>query len=116
MKDFEVTSQELANKDVLIFIKGFLDTGTYNDLGEIIYKYFGQDQYHLIIDLSQVNYVSSAGAMILIGAVSVARENKGKIVLLNPQPKVKELFDMIGFLPMLIIADNKETAQRLLRS
>lgn len=116
MTDFEITSQELPGKDVLVSIKGFLNTGTYNDLGEMIYKHFGQNQYHLIIDLSQVNYVSSAGVMILIGAVSVARENKGKIVLLNPQPKVKELFDLIGFLPMLTIADNKETALRLLRS
>ena len=116
MRDFEITSQELPDNNILICIKGFLDTGTYNDLGEMIYKYFGQNQYRFIIDLSQTNYVSSAGVMILIGAVSVARENKGKIVLFGLQPNVKEVFDMLGFSQMLTIADNKETALRLLRS
>lgn len=115
MTDFQITSQKLQNGVVAISIKGYLDAYTYDELGQVINDSFNQNLYRFIVDLSRVEYMSGAGAVVLIHALGVAQENQGNIVLVRPQPNAKEVFDLLGFTPLFIITDNRKSALKILQ-
>jgi anti-sigma B factor antagonist len=108
MADFQITSQKLQNDIISISMKGFLDAYTYNELEQVINGYFNQNIYKFIVDLSNVEYISSAGAGVFIGAIGVAQENQGNIILVRPQANVKEVFDLLGLSEIFTITETME--------
>ncbi|MCK4908896.1 MAG: STAS domain-containing protein [Planctomycetes bacterium] len=115
MADFKINSQKLQNGIVAITVKGFLDAYTYGELEQTIQDFFNQNLYRFIVDLAQVDYISSAGAGVFIGAIGLAQENKGNIVIIRPKPNVKEVFDLLGLSQIFTIAGTMEAALKVFR-
>lgn len=81
----------------LIKLKGsVMNVDNYHELHKIINTFLDYQVYKIIIDLSELEYMTSMGAGVFVGTGLVAQERKGRIVLVNPQPKVKAIFDLIG--------------------
>jgi anti-sigma B factor antagonist len=55
------------------------------------------------VDLTAVEYISSAGLRVLVGAEKLARSRGGQLRLLHPQDAVMEVFDMTGLSTVLAI-------------
>src|SRR5262245_34626583 len=55
----------------------------------------GQDQ--LVLDLSRVDYISSAGLRVLMLARKQAKHQGGTLVVATLQPVVKEIFEISRF-------------------
>ncbi len=75
-----------------------------------------ESQTQLLLDLSKLKYISSAGLRILLLAAKRVQQKGGRIVLFSLQPNVKEIFDISGFSSMFSICDDKETAVAALNS
>lgn len=73
-----------------------------------------KNNYKLIVDLSKVDYMSSVGAGIFIAVHCIAAENKGTIILVNPKPKVREIFEVLGMSKMLSFTDNISNALKII--
>lgn len=85
------------NGDIsLVKVEGYLDAKTFEQMEDALSNLFNEGQFRIIIDLSMVDYISSAGAGVFIGAIGTSQENEGNIVLLNPTDNVKEVFDLLG--------------------
>ena len=76
-------------------LDGKLDTITSPDLEGQINAVVG-DASKLILDLGSLEYISSAGLRVLLGAVQ-AMEDKGDMVVCNLTQSVREVFDLTGF-------------------
>jgi anti-anti-sigma factor len=63
----------------------------------------------LLFDLSQMDYISSAGLRVILMAVKELRNKKGKVVLCGLTPYVKEIFDVSNFSSIIPITDSVET-------
>ena len=113
MANFQITSQNLTNGITAISITGFLDAYTYSEFEQTINNLFDQNQYKLIVDMSNVDYISSAGAGVFIGAIGLAQENSGNIIIIRPKPGVKEVFDLLGLSQIFPITDNMESALKM---
>lgn len=59
----------------------------------------------LIIDLSDLNYISSAGLRALLAAQK-AMNAQGKMIVRNVNDTVQEIFDVTGFADILTIEKN----------
>lgn len=71
---------------------GRIDTLTAPDLEAVVVT---DGLEELVFDLAQVDYISSAGLRVLLGA---QKKMVGKVMkIANPQPAVKEVFDITGF-------------------
>ena len=82
-------------KEYTFFLEGRLDTLTSPSLEEKINEVVdGADK--LIVDLSALAYISSAGLRVLLGAVQ-QMEGKGEMIVRNPSQAVREVFDLTGF-------------------
>lgn len=82
-------------------LNGRLDTITSPDLEAKINEAV-VDADKLIFDLADVEYISSAGLRVLLGAVQ-AMEDKGDMVVRNLTRPVREVFDLTGFSNLFII-------------
>ena len=82
-----------------IEVSGRLDTNTAKDFDDKIASVSVQDYPVMIVDLKNLEYVSSAGVRSLFKARKRAKEADGNFLLVNPQPQVKKVFDIIKALP-----------------
>ena len=76
-------------------LKGRLDTLTSPDLEARINEVV-DDATKLILDLTDLEYISSAGLRVLLGAAQ-AMEDKGEMVVRNLTQSVLEVFELTGF-------------------
>ena len=81
--------------DFAIALEGRLDTITSPDLEGEINK-ATPDATKLILDLGSLDYISSAGLRVLLGAAQ-AMDGKGDMVVRNLNQSVREVFELTGF-------------------
>ncbi|MBE6480080.1 MAG: STAS domain-containing protein [Olsenella sp.] len=55
------------------------------------------------IDLSELDYIASAGLRVLVGMQKVANSRGGTVRLLNPNEGVAEVFEMTGLVDIMTI-------------
>ena len=57
------------------------------------------------IDLANLEYVSSAGLRVLVGAQKLASRAGGELRLLHPSKDVRDIFEMTGLAEIMTIVD-----------
>lgn len=62
-----------------------------------------QDVCDFIIDLSEVDYVSSAGLRVFVAADKMALRRGGSLVLRHPREDVTEVLEMTGLADVLVV-------------
>lgn len=63
-----------------------------------------------VLDLSQLDYISSAGLRVVLMLAKRLKQNSGQLVLCSLQPHVLEVFDISGFLSILTVVDSRANA------
>jgi anti-sigma B factor antagonist len=111
MQEFSLSKTDLGGGMLLVEVKGYLDAHTFERLDELINCCLDDGHHKVIVKLAQVGYISSAGAGVFIGAVGKAKEKGGDIVLLQPSPNVREVFDLLGLSQIFMITDDLEAAK-----
>ena len=84
-----------------IEVAGRLDTTTAPMLDKTINEDI-KDAMHLILDIKDVSYISSAGLRVLLGAQK-KMQKIGSMKVKNVCPEVMEVFEMTGFADILVI-------------
>ena len=64
---------------------------------------FEHTDCYVVIDCSELNYISSSGLRIILDVFKHTRSNGRKAILKNLSEDVKEVFDLSGFLQLFII-------------
>ena len=85
----------------IIEIVGRLDTTTAPALEKAINEDIG-DAKNLVLDLKGVQYISSAGLRVLLGAQK-KMQKIGSMKVVNVCEAVMEVFEMTGFADILVI-------------
>lgn len=92
----------------VVQVKGRLDSMTSPALGERLTAVLGSARARVLVDFSQLEYISSAGFRVLLQAAKRADQNAARLVLCGVTGKVKQLFDLGGFLDLFTIAGSRE--------
>ena len=87
--------------EIVILIGGRLDTITAPTLDKIINEDIG-DAKNLILDMKNLEYISSAGLRVLLGAQK-KMQKIGSMKVINVCELVMEVFEMTGFADILVI-------------
>ena len=54
----------------------------------------------LVLDLAGLNYISSAGIRSIFKARKALTARNGKLLVVNPQPQIQKVFDVVKAVPM----------------
>jgi anti-sigma B factor antagonist len=100
-----------ARKDVtMLTAKGYVDTMTCSILLNKITEILNQGLYHIVVDMAQVNYVSSAGWGVFVGEIKGIRDKGGDLKIVQMTPEVYDVFEMLEFNRILSYYDSFEEA------
>ena len=91
------------NNALTLVLEGRLDTVTSPELEKTIKESLDGIQ-SLTLDISKLEYISSAGLRVLLSAHK-ALYNKGQVKIVHPNEIVKEVFEVTGFSNILNIED-----------
>ena len=88
------------SKAPTIVLIGRLDTNTAPQLDETLNKVLArQGLKQLVFDLSQLEYLSSAGIRCFVRARKAIEPTGGKVAIVNPQPGVQKVLDIVKAIP-----------------
>ncbi|HIJ55667.1 MAG TPA: STAS domain-containing protein [Deltaproteobacteria bacterium] len=108
----EITQKE-EKGIVCITIKGRLDGESSPAAGKVTRSILEAEKRLLLFDLSELEYLSSAGLRVILEAAKEVKLNEGKLVLCGLNKFVKEIFVTSGFDAVIPIADTIETGMAL---
>ncbi|MCP4560800.1 MULTISPECIES: STAS domain-containing protein [unclassified Bosea (in: a-proteobacteria)] len=98
-------------EDVLVLaLKGRLDSVNAAAVEASITDQIKQGANRLVLDFSDVAYVSSAGLRVVLVVAKRLKEIGGRLVLIGLTPSVNEVFAISGFLQILTVCDDRQTA------
>ncbi len=89
----------IASKDnsSVVTITGRLDSITSSGLEEWASEYTTSPEGDIIMDFSQLEYISSAGLRVILNISKVMRKHSYKFSICSAQDHVREVFEISGF-------------------
>ncbi len=78
-----------------IYLKGSLDTETVSTFDQELDTVLESSLKVLVLDLSELEYLSSAGIRSMFRAQKSMKARAGKALIVNPQPAVQKVFDIV---------------------
>lgn len=94
---------ELNGKSLLLVLDGRLDTNSSPEFEATINKYLDVID-DLTLDFKDLEYISSAGLRVLLGAQR-QMDLHGKMTVINVSEDIIEVFDMTGFSDIINIGE-----------
>ena len=93
----EITVREFKHV-VLITITERLDGSTAPEVEHVIESLQYQGRYKLVIDISRLEYISSAGYRVLLSAQrNSMRHERGEVILVGVPASIRQTLDISGF-------------------
>ena len=95
-----------ASKCLVLTLTGYIDTYNSNFFQKRVQKAIEFGYVRLIFQCGSLNYVSSTGIGSFTTFLKAVKPQGGDLVLLEIQPKVYEVFQLLGFSQFFNIKDN----------
>ena len=112
MVEFE---EKEINGVKLLAVSGRLDVNAVEQIGDDLKQRAGQDQIKVILDLTEVDYLSSRGLGLLIELSQTNGRAGGMLRLVSVHPLVNEVLEITGSRELFSIHDSVEDALRSLK-
>lgn len=109
MTNFSINHRKVHSLDVLE-LNGELDAHTAPQLEDHLKKLIEEEQYHIIVNCTDLDYIASAGLGVFMAYIEDIRSEGGDIKLTNLSEKVYNVFDLLGFPALYDILDEEEEA------
>lgn len=95
----EIDVQEMTRVD-LITVKGRVDSSNAAELEEVLKERTDSGRYNLVLNLKDVNYMSSAGLRALVSALRECKRHRGDVRISQPSERIVEVLDLAGLDPL----------------
>jgi len=95
---------------LVLYLTGYIDTYNSNFFQKRVNRAVEANYIRLIFNCAGLNYVSSTGIGSFTAFLKAVKPRGGDLVLLEIQPKVYEVFQLLGFSQFFNIKDNLEEA------
>jgi anti-anti-sigma factor len=98
------------NGIVVIAVTGSLDALTSGDLSGVIATQLASEEVNVVIDITGVEFMSSAGLRTLLSAAKEARSNGGDLRVASNNPGIDKILAMSGFTSIAKVFRNAQDA------
>lgn len=103
-------SHEKIDAALVVSIAGQVNSANAAGLETQLLELMEDDACQWVVDLSRLDYISSAGLRVALMLAKCIRERNGQLVLCGMRPHIYEVFDISGFLAILTVFDTREQA------
>lgn len=105
-------SQKALDKNMIIINPGkVLDNNNAHEMADTISTAQAEGYKHIILDMRELEFLSSAGVGSILSAVDVSRKKGGDIILCNASKKILHILEVLDLRDYLTIKPNEEAAK-----
>lgn len=108
-QSLDITVESMARVE-LVTVSGRVDSNSAGELEKVINDIIARRVYNLVLELSGVDYMSSAGLRVLISALRTCKAKRGNVCLVSVSKRVDEVLELAGIKPMFDLYDNTVSA------
>jgi anti-sigma B factor antagonist/stage II sporulation protein AA (anti-sigma F factor antagonist) len=108
----QIVLEQIENR-IILRIDGRVDAASAPILERKLLGLIDENHLHLLLDFTQVDYLSSAGMRVLLSAAKKLKEKQGDLVIFSLVDEVKEVIKMAGFDKILAICSTEKEALQL---
>ncbi len=105
----EIETRKEENATV-VSVTGKMDAISSPELEKELSQLMAEGEKAFVVDLGELDYISSAGLRVILATAKRLKEREGKIVLASLKDMVKEVFDISGFSAIIPIYESVESA------
>ncbi|GAB4578777.1 MAG: anti-sigma factor antagonist BldG [Anaerolineales bacterium] len=105
----EITTTEYNRCDV-VQMTGRVDTYTAPKLQEAMDAVLDSGKHNIVFDMSAVDFLSSKGLWVLTETQKKCKKQRGKLVLVNTDEKIRKSFELVGMSDYFEIYDDLTAA------
>lgn len=110
----EITT-ERVDKVVIVKVKGRFYSSAASAAEKSVAAALGSDVPRLAIDMTELDYISSAGLRVLLKLAKQIERAKGNVVLFGLHPNVREVFSITSFDTIFSIHSDRAAAVAAVR-
>lgn len=103
------------NGVAILELKGRMDAVTSPEAEKALRELFDGGSAKLLIDLKNLEYISSAGLRVLLVAAKTIQQKSGKLALASLTDVVKEVFEISGFSSIFKLFASRDDALKYLK-
>ena len=92
-----ISKQEAGH--FVVAVEGRLDSETAPQCEAAIKHLLTPSTKVLTFDLKRLDYISSMGLRVIIGAMKAVAKQKGRVAMRNVQPPIAKVFEIAGLIP-----------------
>jgi anti-anti-sigma factor len=104
---------EKENSCIIVSVKGKVDAVTSPAFEKVLSGLIENGEHRLLLNLSALEYISSAGLRSILAMAKRLKAKEGKMVFSGLQGSVKEVFKISGFGSIFQISETPEEARKL---
>jgi len=105
----DVKVREKSPEVFVVSPEGSLDSNTYPVLEDEVDALIAAEAPKVIVfDMKGVHYISSMGVRVVLKTKKMQKKHGGKVLLLNLQPQIRKVFEIIRALPSEPICSSME--------
>lgn len=106
---FSVVAAEEEGLTV-VALGGYLDAHTAPEFEATIQEKIDASKVRFVVDCGDLQYISSAGLGVFMGFIEDLRDRGGDLKICGLIPKVREVFELLGFDALFEIHDGRDAA------
>ena len=103
-------SDDLRGDVLIVRPEGRIDTNTSEELERRLMSRLDGGLKRLVVDMSAVDYISSAGLRVFLMTVKKLRGTGGQLVLCGLNASVRQIFELAGFLSIFAVEADVDRA------
>jgi len=107
-----VVQSSLEGDVTVLSLEGYLDAHTAPEFERAVQAEIDAGHVRLVVDGAQLKYISSAGLGVFMSFIEDVRDRGGDIKIGGLVPKVRQVFDILGFQAIYDILDSRAAAVR----
>jgi anti-anti-sigma factor len=107
------SQRNIDKESVLIDVGKLLDNNNAHEMSEAISGAQAAGKKYIILDISDLGFISSAGVGSILGAVGKSREMGGDIILCGVSEKILHILEVLDLCDYLTITSDEHTAVEL---
>ena len=105
----EITKR--VEDDITVFLpEGRIDTQAAAELDEALQSAVSAGSHNMVVDMSEVEFISSVGLRALAAVLGRCREEGGDMKIASLNQRVARVFRIIGFDDLMSLHDTPEAA------
>jgi anti-anti-sigma factor len=108
-----ILQKKLDEKTWMINPGKILDNNNAHEIADAISTAQSGDYQYIILDMKELEFLSSAGVGSILGSVEISRDKGGDIVLRNVPEKILHVLEVLDLLDYLTISSNEKNVEEL---